>query len=91
MPFDSVLVVRALAGSPTVAAAANPIVATLPSADTYTPSRAGEVQLVQSISAPHRLMVGDELPQLVDQVFASLEGRTLSDVLLTGETLAGTV
>jgi hypothetical protein len=90
MPFDSVLVVRALAGSPAVAAA-NPILATLSRADTLASNRIDEVQLAQSVSAPHRLTVGDELPQLVDQVFTNLEGTTFSDVILTGETLAGTV
>lgn len=83
MPFDSVLVVRALAGSPTVAAAANPILATLPSADTYTPSRIGAVQLVQSLSAPHRPKVGAELPQVVDPVLAELEGSAIATALHT--------
>ena len=90
MPFDSVLVVGALAGSPAVAAA-NPILATLSRANTLAPNRIDEVQLAQSVSALHRLTVGTELPQLVDQVFTNLEGTTFSDVLLNGETLAGTV
>lgn len=91
MPFDSVLVVGAQAGSPTLAAAANPILATQPSADTYTLSRIGEVQLVQSLSAPHRLTVGAELPQLVDQVLAELEGCAMASALHTEDAGVGVV
>ena len=91
MPFDSVLVVRALAGSPTVAAAANPILATQPSANTYTPSWIGEVQLVQSISVSHRLTVGAELPQVVDPVLADLEGSAMASAFHTEDAGAGVV
>jgi hypothetical protein len=79
MPFDSVLVVRALASLSTVTGAT-----TLSSADTYTPSRIGEAQLVQSISAPHR-------PQVVDSVLAELESSALASDLHTEDAGVGVV
>jgi hypothetical protein len=91
MPFDTVLLARALAASPMAAATTGPTLAVLPYADTLAPSRTGEVQLVQSMAAPHRLTVGAELPQLVDQVLADLEGSAITITLHAGHDGAGVV